>query len=71
MKRGFSFKRGSGLTTYSSDVRGFTLLKLLIVIAVLGLLAGIVLIAINPVEQLARTIDSNKKSDITSLAKAI
>jgi len=50
---------------------GFTLLELLIVIAVLGLLAGIVLIAINPVEQLARTRDSNKKSDITSLGKAI
>ena len=61
MKSGFSSKRGSG----------FTLLELLIVIAVLGLLAGIVLIAINPVEQLARTRDSNKKSDITSLAKAI
>ena len=34
--------------------KGFTLIELLIVIAILGVLAVVILVAINPQEQLAR-----------------
>src|SRR3990172_2573562 len=51
--------------------RGFTLIELLIVIAILGVLAVVVLVAINPVQQLARTRDAGRKSSITQMGHAM
>jgi len=50
---------------------GFTLVELLIVMAVLGVLAVVVLIAINPVQQLARTRDTGRSSTVAQLGHAI
>lgn len=50
---------------------GFTLIELLIVIAVLGVLAGGVLIAINPAEKIAKAKDSTRKTTISQLANAV
>jgi prepilin-type N-terminal cleavage/methylation domain-containing protein len=50
--------------------KGFTLIELLVVIAVLGVLAGVILIAINPLEQLARGRDAGRKNAIGQLANA-
>ncbi len=47
--------------------RGFTLIELLIVIAILGVLAVVVLVAINPVQQLARTRDAGRISTVAQL----
>ena len=49
---------------------GFTLIELLIVIAILGVLAVVVLVAINPVQQLARTRDAGRISTIAQLGHA-
>jgi prepilin-type N-terminal cleavage/methylation domain-containing protein len=51
--------------------QGFTLIELLIVMAILGVLAVVVLVAINPVQQLARTRDSGRKSTVTQLGHAL
>jgi len=51
--------------------KGFTLIELLIVIAIIGLLAAVVLIAINPAEMMKRGRDSQRLSDLTNLKKAI
>jgi prepilin-type N-terminal cleavage/methylation domain-containing protein len=51
--------------------KGFTLVELLIVIAILGTLAVVVLIALNPVQQLARTRDAGRKSTVAQLGHAI
>jgi prepilin-type N-terminal cleavage/methylation domain-containing protein len=51
--------------------KGFTLIELLIVIAVLGVLAAVVLVAVNPIEQLARGRDSGRKTTVGQLGKAI
>jgi prepilin-type N-terminal cleavage/methylation domain-containing protein len=50
--------------------KGFTLIELLIVIAILGVLAVVVLVAINPVQQLARTRDSGRMSSVTQIGHA-
>jgi len=47
------------------------LIELLIVMAILGVLAVVVLVAINPVQQLARTRDAGRKSAITQMGHAL
>jgi prepilin-type N-terminal cleavage/methylation domain-containing protein len=50
---------------------GFTLIELLVVIAILGVLAGAVLIAINPLEQLARGRDAGRRTTIQQIGSAV
>lgn len=50
---------------------GFTLIELLIVMAILGVLAVVVLVAINPVQQLARTRDAGRKSGVAQIGRAL
>lgn len=51
--------------------RGFTLIELLIVMAILGVLAVVVLVAINPVQQLARTRDAGRKSGVGQIGRSL
>lgn len=51
--------------------KGFTLVELLVVIAVLGTLAVVVLLALNPLQQLARTRDAGRLSTITQVGHAL
>ena len=52
-------------------IKGFTLIELLIVMAILGVLAVVVLVAINPVQQLARTRDAGRKSGVAQIGRAL
>jgi len=52
-------------------LKGFTLIELLIVIAIIGVLAAIVLVAIDPAEKLAQARDSGRKSDLGQIATAL
>ena len=51
--------------------KGFTLIELLVVIAVLGVLAAIVLLAVDPAEQLARGRDASRISAVTQVGRAL
>ena len=51
--------------------KAFTLLEVLIVVAIVAILAGIVIVAINPSKQLGNARDSQRKSDIGSIFTAI
>ncbi len=51
--------------------RGFTMIELLIVIAILGILAVAVLSAINPIEQINRGRDTGSRSDAEQALNAI
>ncbi len=50
---------------------GFTLIELLIVIAILTVLFAIVIIAVNPVRQLAQADNTQRRSDINSIINAV
>src|SRR5579864_7133508 len=57
--------------SHIKNLHGFTLIELLVVIAVLGVLAAVLLIAVNPQEQLARGRDSGRQSSIAQLGNAL
>ena len=59
-----------GFTLMSEVHKGFTLIELLVVIAVLGVLATVVIVAINPFQQLAKGRDAGRQSVVSQLGEA-
>jgi len=51
--------------------KGFTLVELLVVIAVIGVLAAVVLVAINPAKKLAQARDTQRKSGIQQISTGL
>jgi prepilin-type N-terminal cleavage/methylation domain-containing protein len=49
----------------------FTLIELLVVIAIVGVLAAVVLVAINPAKRMRQARDSGRKSDIGQIATSL
>lgn len=51
--------------------KGFTLLEILLVVAAIGILAGIVIIAINPSKQLGDTRNAQRQADVATILNAV
>src|SRR3989338_11562885 len=51
--------------------QGFTLIELLVVIAVLGILAAVVLVAIDPGARIDEANDAGVRSDVSQVATAV
>lgn len=51
--------------------KGFTLLEILLVVAAIAILAGIVILALNPGKQLADTRNSQRWSDVNTILNAV
>ena len=54
-----------------AKIKGFTLIEILLVVAIIALLAGIVIIAINPNKQLGDSKNTQRSSDVTTILNAV
>ncbi len=50
---------------------GFTLVEILLVVAIIGILAAIVILAVNPARQLALTRNAQRRVDINTVLNAV
>ena len=53
------------------QLKGFTLLEILLVVVAIGILAGIVIIAINPNKQLGDTRNAQRRIDVSIILNAV
>lgn len=51
--------------------KGFTLLEVLLVVAIISILAGIVILAINPSKQLGDTRNANRRADVNTVLNGV
>lgn len=51
--------------------KGFTLIEILLVVAAIAILAGIVILAINPTKQLADTRNAQRRVDVNTILSAV
>lgn len=57
--------------TKKVNAKGFTLLEILLVVGIIAILAGIVILAINPTKQLGDARNAQRRSDVLTILNAV
>lgn len=55
----------------NKSTKGFTLIEILLVVAILAILAGIVILAINPQKQLLDARNAQRRADVSTILSAV
>lgn len=59
------------MVSLKTNQKGFTLIEILLVVAAIAILAGIVILAINPGKQLAETRNAQRSADVNTILNAV
>lgn len=65
-KHGFTLLNRSG-----GNLTGFTLIEIVLVIGILGVMAGVLMMVLNPFEQFKKANDAKRKNDLAQIQRAI
>lgn len=56
---------------FNKNRAGFTLLEVLLVVAIIAILAGIIILALNPNKQLGDTRNAQRRADVNTILSAV
>ncbi len=56
---------------HTSSKKAFTLVEVLLVVVIIAILAGIVIVAINPTRQIAQSNNTQRSSDVKTILNAV